>query len=72
MEEFVRGRCVNAITVAGHRRSTLGTEKGQSEVLIRRISVRDGAMLYLLRFREEAERRKQLCRKAAGKTGVRE
>ena len=41
-------------------------------MLIRRISVRDGAMLYLLRFREEAERRKKPCRKAVGKTGVRE
>jgi hypothetical protein len=42
-------------------------------VLIRRISVRyDGAMLCLLRFREEAERRKNPCRKAVGKTGVRE
>jgi len=41
-------------------------------VLIRRISVRyDGVMLYLLRSRAEAERRKP-CRKAVGKTGVRE
>ena len=41
-------------------------------MLIRRISVRyDGVMLYLLRLEAEVERRK-LCRKAAGKTGVRE
>jgi hypothetical protein len=42
-------------------------------VLIRRISVRyDGVMLYLLRFRAVAERRKKPWREAVGKTGVRE
>ena len=43
-------------------------------MLIRRVSERyDGIMLYLLlRFWAESERGKKLCRKAVGKTGVRE
>jgi hypothetical protein len=45
----------------------------EGEVLIRQVSERyDGVMLYLLRFRAEAERRKKQWREAAGKTGARE